>query len=253
MKFLGIIPSRYASTRFPGKPLALIGGKTMINRVYEQARKSEMLSKVVVATDDERIRLHVLEFGGEVIMTSEEHKTGTDRCLEALHSLNKTETNIKYDVVLNIQGDEPFIDPLQIDMLCNCFNNNDTQIATLLKKINSTDELLDHNIVKVVTDKNRKALYFSRSVIPFFRGKELKEWLSSFEYFKHIGIYAYTLNSLETVTKLEQSPLEKAESLEQLRWIENGLNIQTEITDFESHAIDTPEDLLKINQQLFEK
>lgn len=253
LKFLGIIPSRFASTRFPGKPLALINGQSMISRVYHQAKKSHLLSEVFVATDDDRIKKHVEDFGGNVIMTSTEHNSGTDRCYEAVSLLHKLDSSLSFDVIINIQGDEPFVDPAQIDLLCNCFSNSETKIATLIKKILTDDELTNPNVVKVITDTSKSALYFSRSVIPFIRGKSQNEWLKSFPYFKHIGIYAYTLNVLETVTKLPQSSLEKAESLEQLRWLENGLNIRTEITDFESYAIDTPEDLLTINQQLLNK
>ena len=250
MKFLGIIPSRFASTRFPGKPLAIIDGKSMIQRVYEQAKKSEALSKVVIATEDESIKNHAEAFGAEVIMTSSFHKSGTDRCYEVVNILTNSDKQNRFDVIINIQGDEPFINPEQIDLLSKCFIDANTQIATLVKKVKTMDELFNSNVVKVIIDKNKKALYFSRSVIPFIRGKEEISWLDSYVYFKHIGIYAYRENVLENVTKLQQSSLEIAESLEQLRWLENGYSIQTEITDYESFAIDTPEDLLTINQQL---
>lgn len=229
----------------------------MIRRVYEQAKKSEILSKVIIATDDERIMHHVEEFGGEVMMTSTSHKSGTDRCNEVVklleqrnkNNINEQINKSSFDVVINIQGDEPFINPTQIELLAKCFNNPKTQIATLVKKVKTYEELVNPNVVKVIIDKNKRALYFSRSVIPFIRGKEENEWLKSYIYYKHIGIYSYTVNTLESITKLQQSPLEKAESLEQLRWLENGFSIQTEFTEFESFAIDTPEDLLTINQQ----
>jgi 3-deoxy-manno-octulosonate cytidylyltransferase (CMP-KDO synthetase) len=248
MNFLGIIPARYASTRFPGKPLAVINGKTMISRVYEQACKSSSLSKVVIATDDERIKKHIEDNGGIAIITSNEHKSGTDRCFEAVKKLELS-FNTSWDVIVNIQGDEPFINPAQIDILCGCFNNKYVQIATLIKEIKSKEELINPNIVKVVKDINKRAIYFSRSTIPYYRGKESNEWLNYHTYFKHIGIYAYTKQALESITRLEMSLLEKSESLEQLRWLENGFTIQTEITDYESIAVDTPDDLLTINQQ----
>jgi 3-deoxy-manno-octulosonate cytidylyltransferase (CMP-KDO synthetase) len=252
LNFIGIIPARYASTRFPGKPLAMINGKTMIQRVYEQALSSKLLSKVIVATDDERIKNCVEEFGGTVVMTSQNHKSGTDRCFEAISIFLKENKINKADVAVNIQGDEPFINPVQIDILCSCFDNNETQIATLIKKIKSPEELLNPNVVKVVTDKTNRALYFSRSAIPYFRGKEIGEWINYNDYYKHIGIYAYRLECLEKIAALEMSALEKSESLEQLRWLENGFSIHARITDFESNAVDTPEDLLTINQQLSE-
>jgi 3-deoxy-manno-octulosonate cytidylyltransferase (CMP-KDO synthetase) len=269
LNFLGIIPARYASTRFPGKPLVMINGKSMLRRVYEQSKKSDALSRVIIATDDVRIKIHAEEFGGEVIMTSESHKSGTDRCNEVIQLLKeRDENNINskitkspnyqitksfYDVVINIQGDEPFINPSQIDLLSKCFFDANTKIATLVKKVSTKEELINPNVVKVILDSDRKALYFSRAVIPFIRGKEQNDWLSSYSYFKHIGIYAYTVSALESIAKLEQSSLEKAESLEQLRWLENGFSIQTEITDFESFSIDSPDDLLTINQQLSDK
>jgi 3-deoxy-manno-octulosonate cytidylyltransferase (CMP-KDO synthetase) len=248
LNFLGVIPARFSSSRFPGKPLALINGISMINRVYEQAKKSTLVSKVVVATDDARIKLHVESFGGEVLLTSSEHKSGTDRCYEALTILHKIEKHKRFDAVINIQGDEPFINPEEIDTVCNCFKEKDIQIATLIKKISTNEELINSNVVKVIVDKNKKALYFSRAVIPFVRGIEQGEWLKNYAYYKHIGIYAYTVKTLEEITKLSMSELEKTESLEQLRWLENGYSIKTEITEYESHAVDTPEDLLKIEQ-----
>ncbi len=241
MKYIGIIPARFASTRFPGKPLVNIQGKTMIQRVFEQASKAKILSKVLVATDNSQIFNHVESFGGNVVMTSENHKTGTERCFEVIHKLNET-----FDVVINIQGDEPFIAPEQIEKVAPCFKNQEIQIATLLKKLSDNEELFNQNIIKAVVDKNKKAIYFSRNPIPFYRGKEKNNWLKNHEYFKHIGIYAYRTDILQQIVKLSPSPLELAESLEQLRWIENGFSINVEYTDIESFSIDTPEDLGKI-------
>lgn len=245
MKFLGIIPARYASTRFPGKPLADINGKTMIQRVYEQACKS--LDLVYVATDDNRIEEAVLQFGGKVVMTSPDHQSGTDRIAEAANSIS-LELNLNFDVAINIQGDEPFIQPEQIESLKKCFLNPQTQIATLVKSITNSEEIFDPNKVKVVIGKDKKALYFSRSAIPFLRGEVKDNWLKKANYFKHIGMYAYRYDALMAVTKLEQSTLELNESLEQLRWLENGYWIQTDITEHESIGIDTPEDLERIKE-----
>lgn len=242
MNFIGIIPARYASTRFPGKPLVDINGKSMIQRVYEQATQSKMLKKVLVATDDERIYHHVQQFGGNTVLTKIHHQSGTDRCYEAAVNSNES-----IDVVINIQGDEPFINPSQIDLLCNCFiNNAAVSIATLIKKISSTDVLLNENVVKVVVKKNGEAVYFSRSPLPYYRGIDAAVWLNKHVYYKHIGIYGYTVEALKRITQLPQSALEIAESLEQLRWIENGFTIQTAVTENESHAVDTPDDLKKI-------
>lgn len=238
---VGIIPARFGSTRFPGKPLAEINGNTMINRVYEQAVKSGKLQDVWVATDDKRIYDHVLGFGGKVTMTSEAHRTGTERCLEALEILEINGN--KYDVVINIQGDEPFIDPAQINKVAGCFNNLAVEIATLRKKITESSDLFNPNIIKVTTDIFNKAICFSRSPIPFMRGKDENEWINSHDYYKHIGIYAYRSNVLKSLCKLPQSSLETAESLEQLRWIENGYRIYVETTEFESYSIDTPNDI----------
>lgn len=243
MKFLGIIPARYASTRFPGKPLADINGKPMIQRVYEQT--SLAIKDVWVATDDERIKKSVESFGGNVIMTSTNHESGTDRIAEAVSKILET-TLTKYDVVINIQGDEPFIQPEQIKAVMKCFKNTSTQIATLVKAISEKSEIFDPNKVKAVISNEKKALYFSRSAIPYLRGIEKDEWLSKGVFYKHIGMYAYKLEILMEITKLKQSPLELSESLEQLRWIENGYWIQTEITTHESLGIDTPEDLERI-------
>jgi 3-deoxy-manno-octulosonate cytidylyltransferase (CMP-KDO synthetase) len=241
MKVLGIIPARYASTRFPGKPLIDIGGKTMIRRVYEQSLKAGVLNKVVVATDDERIFEHVISFSGAAVMTSTEHKSGTDRCYEAYENLKEN-----FDLIINIQGDEPFIDPGQITALADCFHAANVNIATLIKKVETTEELMDPNIPKVVVNKNNQAILFSRATIPFFRGEIPDNWLKKHTYYKHIGIYAYRPKILSELVRLKQSPLEIVESLEQLRWIENGYNIHVALTTFQSVAIDTPEDLKKI-------
>ena len=235
---VAIIPARYASTRFPGKPLALIHGKPMIQRVYEQALICTSLDRIIVATDDERIESTVKKFGGEVMITSDEHQSGTERCAEVISRLNGS-----YEVVINVQGDEPFIVPEQIEMLCSCFTKNSTQIATLIKHITSTEELFNPNIVKVVTKENGEALYFSRSSIPHHRDVLENYWVSMGIYYKHIGIYGYRSEVLHKIISLPPNELEKAESLEQLRWLANGFRIQTAITDAETIAIDTVEDL----------
>lgn len=242
IKFVGIIPARYASTRFPGKPLADIFGKPMVQHVYERA--SQVLETVVVATDDRRIYDAVEAFGGRVVMTSENHKTGTDRCYEALTKLAE-----HYDVVINIQGDEPYIAIEQIEALKHCFDTNGTQLATLVKPFaeNSTyDDLLNPNTPKVVVNQMSEAVYFSRSVVPYMRGVAPDEWAQHHTYYKHIGIYAYRTDILAQITKMAQTPLEKTESLEQLRWIENGLRIKVAVTNAENISIDTPEDLQKL-------
>ncbi|MFB0496873.1 3-deoxy-manno-octulosonate cytidylyltransferase (CMP-KDO synthetase) [Mucilaginibacter sp. OAE612] len=240
MKILGIIPARYASSRFPGKPLVDIGGKTMIQRVYEQAKKCRSLSEVVVATDDDRIFNHVNGFGGIAVMTGANHQSGTDRCAEVarLHP--------GYDVIINIQGDEPFIDPEQITKLTACFNDPETQLATLIKRILTEQELHNTNSPKVVINKLSQAIYFSRATLPHIRGQEPENWLEFHTFFKHIGIYGYRADILQEVTKLPVSPLEKAESLEQLRWIDNGYRIKVAETELETHAVDVPEDLEKL-------
>lgn len=242
MKFVGIIPARYASTRFPGKPLADILGQPMIQRVYERA--SHVLDTVVVATDDQRIYDAVVQFGGRVVMTSENHKTGTDRCYEALTKLPET-----YDVVINIQGDEPFIAIDQIEALKNCFVSDQIQLATLVKPFDaniSIDELENPNTPKVILSQTGEAICFSRSVIPYLRGVEKSQWAAAHTYYKHIGIYAYRTDILAQITKMTQTPLEQAESLEQLRWLENGLHIHVAITLSDNHSIDTPEDLQRV-------
>ena len=242
MKFVGIIPARYASTRFPGKPLVDILGKPMIQRVYERA--SQVLDTVVVATDDQRIYDAVVQFGGRVVMTSENHKTGTDRCYEALTKLPET-----YDVVINIQGDEPFIAIEQIEALKNCFVSDQIQLATLVKPFDantSIDELENPNTPKVILSQAGEAICFSRSVIPYLRGVEKSQWAAAHTYYKHIGIYAYRTDILAQITNMTQTPLEQAESLEQLRWLENGLHIHVAITHSDNHSIDTPEDLQRV-------
>lgn len=247
--FTGIIPARYASTRFPGKPLAIIGGKPMIQRVYEQASKA--LPSVYVATDDDRIREAVLGFGGKVIMTSALHRSGTDRCSEAVDRIQE-ETGEKLDIVINIQGDEPFIKPEQIGLLASCFNDRSVEIATLIRKVDSSEELFNVNHPKVVVSVAGDALYFSRSTIPFFRGAEKEQWAVNHTYFKHLGIYGYKKETLKKITSLDPGTLEIAESLEQNRWLENGYKIRTAVTAWESIGIDTPEDLVKAGELLSE-
>lgn len=251
MEYVAIIPARYASTRFPGKPLALLGGKTVIQRVYEQVRKQ--IDSVWVATDDERIGEHVRSWGGNVVMTSPNHQSGTDRIEEAIEKIEAT--GARYDVIVNVQGDEPFIQPEQIAAICNCFDDTQTQIATLgirFVQDDITDNTKDNeawqrisnaNSPKIVVDNKGFAMYFSRSVIPFIRGKEQEEWAGAYPFMKHIGMYAYRRNVLKEITSLPQSSLEKAESLEQLRWLQNGYKIKVGETNIETVGIDTPEDL----------
>lgn len=246
LRFIVIIPARYASTRFPAKPLALLGGKPVIQHVYEQV--SGVVSDVVVATDDERIYEAVEAFGGRVVMTSTNHKSGTDRCWEAYQKQGE-----EYDVVINVQGDEPFIAHSQLRAIMDCFNDETTDIATLVKPFTEEDgiEALENpNSPKVVLDKQSRAIYFSRSVIPYLRGVEREEWLKKHTFYKHIGMYAFRADVLRQVTSLEQSPLELAESLEQLRWLENGYKIGVGISDVETVGIDTPEDLQKAEEFL---
>jgi 3-deoxy-manno-octulosonate cytidylyltransferase (CMP-KDO synthetase) len=247
MKILGVIPARYASSRFPGKPLVLINGKTMIHRVYEQAIKCDSLVKVMVATDSEAICNHVRLFHGNVLMTGKHHNSGTERCAEVLEKLRADGED--YDCLINIQGDEPYIEPDQISQVARCFNNPQTQLATLVKQISLQEELSSQDVVKVVVDKQGYALLFSRSVIPFFRGRDQQEWLSALNYYKHVGIYGYQSAVLEKIVALPVSELERAESLEQLRWLENGYKISIQITEYESTAIDSPADLLKITNR----
>lgn len=236
MKFIAIIPARYASTRFPGKPLAQLGSKTVIQRVYEQALT--VLDEAYVATDDERIANAVTQFGGKAVMTSANHKSGTDRIQEAALKL-RTDA----DVIINIQGDEPFIHPSQLSTIKHLFDDSQTQIATLGKAFESIEAAENPNSPKIVCDINGYAMYFSRSIIPFVRGKERSEWLQQFPFMKHLGIYAYRREVLNEITSLPQSSLELAESLEQLRWLQNGYRIKVGITNIETVGIDTPEDL----------
>ncbi len=238
IKFICIIPARYASTRFPGKPLAILGGKTVIQRVYEQV--SKVIHDVYVATDDQRIFNQVEEFGGNVVMTSSNHRSGTDRIEEALQHIGG-----QWDVVLNVQGDEPFIQPSQIETLCSCFDEQQTEIATLGKPFATIEAVENPNSPKIVVDNKGFALYFSRSIIPFIRGVEKNDWLSHYPFLKHLGIYAYRTEVLKQITQLPQSSLELAESLEQLRWLQNGYRIKVGTTDIETIGIDTPEDLAK--------
>ena len=240
---LGLIPARFGSTRFPGKPLADIGGKPMIQRVYEQAQKE--LEYVYVATDDERIEKAVLKFGGKVVMTSEDHQSGTDRCAEALQKVKQLEKTDFY-AVLNIQGDEPFISPEQIGLVAKCFNQTETELATLVKPIKHTEDLFNPNKPKVVVSKDKKALYFSRSPIPYLRSEQEKDWVDKHQYYNHIGLYGYRSDVLMEITRLPLGQLELAESLEQLRWLENGYSIRVEETNEQAVAIDTPQDLEKL-------
>ncbi len=240
LSILGIIPARFGSTRFPGKPLVMIHGKSMIQRVYEQSRKSNYLQKVIVATDDQRIADHVISFGGEVILTSASHQSGTDRCAEVIQ-----QTNEQFDAVINIQGDEPFIDPEQIDAIALALINETYPLATLVKVIESEEEIHNPNVVKAVLDNKGKAIYFSRLPIPYNRDKQ-----NSTTYYKHIGIYGYTRKALLEITKLPQGKLELAESLEQLRWIEAGYSIITRVTQVPSVSIDTPEDLALVEKMM---
>lgn len=244
MEVLGIIPARFASTRFPGKPLIDIHGKSMIQRVYEQAAKST-LTDVLVATDDDRILEHVLSFGGKAVMTGEHHQSGTDRCFEAYQKNDQP-----FDYIINIQGDEPFIRPEQIDLVAACFHNPATQLATLIKEISDSDELFNVNSPKVVINQAKEALYFSRQPIPYCRNIPNDIWHKQHTYYKHIGIYGYRADILEQITQLAPSSLELAESLEQLRWLENGYRIATALTTFETIGIDAPEDLQKIQHLL---
>ena len=246
MKFIAIIPARYASTRFPAKPLAMLGGKTVIERVYTQVKS--VMPEACVATDDERIAEAVHAFGGQVVMTATTHRSGTDRCYEALTKLGGD-----YDVVVNVQGDEPFIQPSQLEALQACFDDPQTEIATLVKPFTPADgwaALENPNSPKVLLSPRQTALYFSRSVVPYLRGVEKEEWLSRHTFYKHIGLYAYRTEVLRTITSLPQSPLELAESLEQLRWLENGYTIKVGLTEVETIGIDTPEDLERAEQFL---
>lgn len=244
LRVVGIIPARYASTRFPGKPLAMINGKSMIERVYIQASQCNLLKTAIVATDDERIASHVRGFGGKVVMTSSEHPSGTDRIAETIALLEKE--NEFYDIAVNIQGDEPYIRPEQIEKVIRLFSQEKVELATLIKSITEEEELFNPNVVKVMTDQSGRALLFSRSPIPYIRGKATETWLQNFTFYKHIGIYAYRTETLKKIASLPPAPPEIAESLEQLRWLWNGHQIYTDITDLETFGIDTPEDLSKL-------
>lgn len=243
MKFIGIIPARYASTRFPGKPLALLGGKPVIQHVYEKV--AAVLEAAYVATDDERIYDAVKSFGGQVVMTRTDHKSGTDRIEEAIEKIGG-----EWDVVVNVQGDEPFVAKSQLDTICHCFDDPNTQIATLGKPFESMEAVQNPNSPKIVVDNMGFAMYFSRSVIPYVRGKEKSSWLTHYPFLKHLGIYAYRKDVLRQVTQLPQSSLEIAESLEQLRWLQNGFKIKVGTTDVETVGIDTPQDLERAEEFL---
>jgi 3-deoxy-manno-octulosonate cytidylyltransferase (CMP-KDO synthetase) len=245
IRIAGIIPARYASTRFPGKPLVMIGGKPMIRRVYEQSCLS--LPTVYVATDDQRIYDAVAGFGGKVVMTSSDHRSGTDRCAEAAEKIAGLE-GFSPDVIVNIQGDEPYIRPEQIDLLASCFDDRSVEIATLVRRAEPGEDLANPNQPKVVLDLSGNAIYFSRSVIPFLRDAPAAEWSARHNYYKHIGLYAYRTAVLKQLALLPGSPLEKAESLEQNRWLENGFRIRTAVTLWESLGIDTPEDLERVEK-----
>ncbi len=246
MKIIGIIPARYASTRFPGKPLADIGGQSMIERVYKQVKKSRALSKVVVATDHELIYNHVKKFGGDACMTSTNHPSGTDRCYEALMLGNEN-----YDYAINIQGDEPFIQADQIDLLAANLDGQ-TQLATLIKKVDTYEQLNSNSEVKVTFNTANEALYFSRAIIPYVQKVDVTQWLSHYEFYKHVGMYAYRTDVLREITMLKLSSLEQAESLEQLRWLEHGYKIKVAKTTVETMCVDTPEEL-EIARKLFAK
>ena len=246
MKYIAVIPARYASTRFPGKPLAILGGKTVIQRVCEQV--ASILPEVYVATDDERIFRAVEAFGGRAVMTRTDHKSGTDRIEEAVEKIGTLA-----DVVINVQGDEPFIQPSQVETLMHLFDNPETQIGTLGKPFETVEAVKNPNSPKIVVDNRGFALYFSRSVIPYIRGVEESQWLGHYPFLKHLGIYAYRREVLAEVTRLPQGRLEKAESLEQLRWLENGYRIRVGLTDVETVGIDTPEDLSRAEQFLAQR
>lgn len=250
MKVLIVIPSRYGSTRFEGKPLLDIAGKSLVRRTYEQALKANLDARVLVATDDSRIYDHVSAFG-ECIMTSSDHLSGTDRCFEVAAKLEET-----YDVMINLQGDEPFIQPSQIEQLAAAFVNSEIDIATLKKPLQSKEELFNPNIVKVICDKRSQAIYFSRQAIPYIRSVSEEEWVNAYPYYRHVGLYAFRTSCIAALKQLQPGKLEMAESLEQLRWLENGFRIQVEETEFISPAIDSPADLdavdnfLKMNPQM---
>ncbi len=247
MKAIVIIPARYGSTRFPGKPLVEINGKPMIQHVYEQAKQAT--DEVWIATDDLRIEAAIKKFKGKCVMTSSEHRSGTDRLAEAIENIPYGN---EFDIVVNIQGDEPFIKPMQITQLISLFATNpNTQIATLVKEITELEDVFNTNKPKVVRGIGGEALYFSRSPIPFLRDEEKSEWHTKHTFFKHIGVYAYRTNVLKEISKLKASPLEKAENLEQLRWLENNYTITTDVTEYENLSVDTPEDLNIILRSIY--
>jgi 3-deoxy-manno-octulosonate cytidylyltransferase (CMP-KDO synthetase) len=249
MNIIGVIPSRYASTRFPGKPLAMIDGKSMIQRVWEQASKSAFINEVIVATDDSRIFDHVKGFGGLVMMTSAEHQNGTSRCHEVLEILKVGKPDLKLDALINIQGDEPYINPRQIDQVAELFENPSVELGTLAKVMTDPEEVFSEHVVKVVMDNYHKALYFSRQALPFVRDINKTSWPETHAFYKHIGIYGYRSDTLPRITQLEAGKLEHAEKLEQLRWLENGFPIHIAVTEFESPSVDTPGDLSKLTNK----
>jgi 3-deoxy-manno-octulosonate cytidylyltransferase (CMP-KDO synthetase) len=245
MKTIGIIPARYASTRFPGKPLEMLEGKSMIQRVYEQTLKARRIDEAIVATDDKRIFEHVRHFGGLVSMTSASHRSGTDRCAEVAARIDEA------DIIVNVQGDEPFIDPEQIDKVVEPIaRRSEIQISTLAKKITSVEALQNPNVVKLVMNRVQEAMYFSRSAIPYVRGLAPEQWLANGVFYKHIGLYGFRAEALQEISKLEPSPYEQLESLEQLRWLDAGFRIFVNITELETIGIDTPEDLERAKKEL---
>jgi 3-deoxy-manno-octulosonate cytidylyltransferase (CMP-KDO synthetase) len=243
MSILALIPARFASTRFPGKPLVDLAGKTMIQRVYEQTTKAQKVAAVYVATDDERIANEVKRFGGNVIMTSDQHRSGTDRCAEAVEKISG-----HWNAIINVQGDEPFIQPEQIDLLASLFDDTKTEIGTLVKKLTDPNDLDNPNTIKVVLDQEKNGMYFSRSPIPHLRGINREDWLANHLFYKHIGIYGYRSDILPKLTQLAPGILEQAESLEQLRWRENGFTICAAFTSLETISIDAPEDIEKLQR-----
>lgn len=254
MNYIAIIPARFASTRFPGKPLAMLAGKPIVQHVYE--RVSKVVAQTYVATDDQRIKTVVESFGGKVVMTSPNHPSGTDRCYEAYNAIRQLSmSSCDDDVVINVQGDEPFIAESQLKEVMACFKEPTTDIATLVKPFSpdaGLEALKNPNSPKVVVDNNNRALYFSRSVIPYLRNIPEDEWLEKHVFYKHIGLYAYRSNVLQNITSMPQATLEKAESLEQLRWLAAGMKIRVGVTDVETIGIDTPEDLKRAERFIVE-
>ena len=249
-RILAVIPARYASTRFPGKPLAIIAGKSMIQRVYEQARKCATITEVIVATEDARILEHVNGFGGRCFMTSDKHRSGTDRIGEVIDQLSAQNPSSTFDIVINIQGDEPMLEPDQLEELLSGFEDSTAHICSLQKEIHDISEWKNPNVVKVVNDQNGYALYFSRSPIPFSRDQQETIWPGTVKHYKHIGLYAYRMSTLQSILKLPTGKLEAAESLEQLRWMENGYRLKMIVTDYETIAVDCPEDLSKLTNKI---